>query len=215
MFKFGLLWDNNGIYNDLTRRSPKTFDDLLTRVDGFSRVEDDDRATNRKNPKRKRGNDRRKDGNGKKNKRDNREGKKKVRSEPFIAVNTIFTKPIHKIIFEIQGKQFFKWPKPMGGDLSSRDAKLYYSYNKDHGHQTENCKTLQQFLERLVEQGHLAEYVKANRKKSDKAKENSDGVAVVQVPRPPTGVIAAIHSVTEKSAASRNYLRSRLARARF
>lgn len=34
---------------------PKTFDDLLTRVDEFYRVEDDDRAANKSNFKRDRG----------------------------------------------------------------------------------------------------------------------------------------------------------------
>ena len=44
--KIGLPWDGNGIYNDLTRHQPKSFDDLLTRIDEFSRVDDDDRAAN-------------------------------------------------------------------------------------------------------------------------------------------------------------------------
>lgn len=61
------------------------------------------------------------------------EGGKKNGTEAFRAVNTIFNKPIHKIVFEIQGKQFFKCPKPMGGDPSSRYAKLRCSYHKDHG----------------------------------------------------------------------------------
>lgn len=37
--------DNNGIYNNLTQRPLKTFNDLLSKVDEFSRVEDDDKAT--------------------------------------------------------------------------------------------------------------------------------------------------------------------------
>lgn len=57
-FKFGLPWDSNDIYNDL----PRTFDDLLARVDEFSKVDDDDRAAIRLNVKRDRGNDRRKQG---------------------------------------------------------------------------------------------------------------------------------------------------------
>lgn len=61
-FKFGLQWDNNGIYNDLARRPPRTFDDLLTRVDEFSRVEDDDRVANRSNAKRDKGNDKKEEG---------------------------------------------------------------------------------------------------------------------------------------------------------
>lgn len=38
-FKFGLPWDSNGIYNDLMHNPPKTFNDFLSRVDEFSRVE--------------------------------------------------------------------------------------------------------------------------------------------------------------------------------
>lgn len=178
-FKFSLLWDSNDIYNDLTRRPLKTFDDLLTRVDKFLRVEDDDRAANMLNPKREMGNDRKEDGNGKKNKKDDKKCEKKSGFEAFKAVNAIFTKPIHNIMFEIQWKHFFKWPKPLGGDLNSRDMKLRCSYHKHHGHRTKNCKTLKQFLERLVEEGHLAKYVKPEGKKQERAKENSDEVTVV------------------------------------
>lgn len=66
-FKFGLPWDNTGTYNDLTRRPPRTFNDLLARVDEFSMVEDNDQAANRTNFKRDRRNDMREEGNGKKN----------------------------------------------------------------------------------------------------------------------------------------------------
>lgn len=47
-----------------------------------------------------------------------------------------------------------------------------YSYHKDHGNKTENCKTLKQFLEKLVEQGHLIEYLKAAGKKSNQGKKS-------------------------------------------
>ena len=40
-------------------------------------------------------------------------------------------------------------------------------------------------------------------------------MAIVQVNRPPTGVIATIHGVIESLAATRNYLRARLTRAPF
>lgn len=63
-FKFGLSWDSNSIYNDLTKRPSRTFDVLLARVDEFSRDEDDDRAVNRSNFKRNRWNDRREEGLG-------------------------------------------------------------------------------------------------------------------------------------------------------
>ena len=73
-------------------------------------------------------------------------------------------------MFEIQDKPFFKGPRQMGGDLSKRDANQRCSYHKDHGHRTENCKTLKQFLEKLVEQGHLANYVKKQGEETDREK---------------------------------------------
>ena len=162
-FKFGLPWDSNSIYNDLTRRPPKSFDGLLARIDEFSRVEDDDRAINRSSFKRDRGNDRKDEGNDKKNRREDIYEGKKSSGEAFKGVNTIFVKPIHKIMFEIQDKPFFKWPRQMGGHPSKRDTNQRCSYHKDYGHRTKNCKTLKQFLEKLIEQGHLANYVKKQR----------------------------------------------------
>lgn len=44
-FKYGLPGDNNGIYNSLTRVLPYTFDELLSKANGFSRVEDDEIET--------------------------------------------------------------------------------------------------------------------------------------------------------------------------
>lgn len=44
-FKYGLLKDNNGIYNSLTSVPPYTFDELLSKVNEYTRVEDDEVAT--------------------------------------------------------------------------------------------------------------------------------------------------------------------------
>lgn len=77
---------------------------MLARIDEFSRVEHDDKVANRPGFKRDReGNvneDRRDDGNAKKNRG---EGSSEPRKgEAFRRVNTIFTKPIHKIIWGIK-----------------------------------------------------------------------------------------------------------------
>ena len=66
-----------------------SFDDLHARIDEFSRVEDDDRATNRSNFKRDRGNDRKDEGNGKKNWRDDKDEGKKSSGEAFKGLNTV------------------------------------------------------------------------------------------------------------------------------
>lgn len=57
-----------------------------------------------------------------------------------------------------------------GGNPVARNTKFRWSYHKDHGHKTENCKTLKQVLEELVSKGHLAEYVNG----AEKAKKNID-----------------------------------------
>lgn len=45
-FKCGFPRDNSGIYNSLTRIPPHTFDELLSRINEYARVEDDEIATN-------------------------------------------------------------------------------------------------------------------------------------------------------------------------
>lgn len=56
-----------------------------------------------------------------------------------------------------------------------RDITQKFSYHKDHGHKTENYKTLKLFLERFVEQGHLAKYMKPIGAKDDKNKSRREG----------------------------------------
>ncbi|KAM7502432.1 hypothetical protein LguiB_001336 [Lonicera macranthoides] len=221
-FKFGLPYDGNGIYNDLTRRPPKTFNDLLARVDEFSRVEDDDKAMSKQQGfKRDRNvNDDRKDDNhDKKNRRetdrkDNADEDRK--SNAFKGVNTVFNKPISKILQEIKDERFFKWPRPMLGDPKMRNSSLKCFYHKDHGHATDTCRTLKQFLEELVEQGRLTKYTKRDETKPNEQprmdKANRDST---QVAKPAVGTIEAIHGIVNSTEATRNYLRARLARARL
>ena len=44
-FKYGLPKDSNGIYNSLMKVPPYTFDELLSRVNEYARVEEDEMAT--------------------------------------------------------------------------------------------------------------------------------------------------------------------------
>ena len=93
-FKYGLPRDINGIYNSLTKVPPNTFDELLSRVNKYARVEDDKLAMTRPT-------DEKKGGNGKfyGSKRKRKENFNKVSEEGYRGVNTVFAKPIHKIMF--------------------------------------------------------------------------------------------------------------------
>ena len=101
-FKYGLPKDNNGIYNSLTRVSPFTFDELLSWVNEYARVEDDEVAIsgvaehNRGNSG---GTSREKF---KKFKRKRKDDNIVVIDDGYKGVNTVFTKSIHKIMFDIQ-----------------------------------------------------------------------------------------------------------------
>ena len=70
-----------------------------------------------------------------------------------------FKEQVHKIIDRIKNKPFFKWPNKMGCDPSRRNQNLYYTYHKDKGHTTEQCRVLKDHLGQLVKAGYLKEVV--------------------------------------------------------
>ena len=47
----------------------------------------------------------------------------------------------------------------MGGDPTSRESKPYCAYHREKGHLTKNCRTYKGFLEELVRNGHLRQFV--------------------------------------------------------
>ncbi len=63
------------------------------------------------------------------------------------------------ILPKIKNQPFFIWPLKMGGDISRRDPKLYCSYHRDKGHLTEYCRAFKEFLERLMRDGYLTEFI--------------------------------------------------------
>lgn len=102
-FKYGLLRDTNGIYNSLTRVPPYNFDEFLLRVNECVRVEDDELAIIRPAEEKK-------GDNGKFDGSKRKEDFNKVSKEGYKGENTVFTKPIHKIMFDIQNQPYFEWP---------------------------------------------------------------------------------------------------------
>ena len=47
----------------------------------------------------------------------------------------------------------------MGGDPSRRNQYLYYTYHRDKGHTTKQCRVLKDHLGQLVKAGYLKEFV--------------------------------------------------------
>ena len=76
----------------------------------------------------------------------------------------------------------------MGGNPASRESKPYCAYHREKGHLTENCRTYKGFLEELVRNRHLRQFVD-----DTKHKQQQDHTPK---PKVPIGIIEVIHSHT-------------------
>ena len=47
----------------------------------------------------------------------------------------------------------------MGGDPTKRNQNLYYQYHQDRGYTTEDCRTLQPFLDQSIKAGKLKQFL--------------------------------------------------------
>jgi len=72
-----------------------------------------------------------------------------------------FKEPVHKILELIKNEPYFWWANKMGGDLARRNQSLYYTYHREKGHTTEQCRVFKDHLEQLVKSGHLKEFMVA------------------------------------------------------
>ena len=70
-------------------------------------------------------------------------------------VNTVFQEPVHQMLEKIKNEPYFRWPNKMAGESSRRDQNFYCQYHQDHGHTTENCRNLWNYLDQLVREGKL------------------------------------------------------------
>ena len=70
-------------------------------------------------------------------------------------IGVVFREPMHKVLEKIKNESFFKWPNKMVGNLEKRNRNLYCQYYQDHGHTTEDCRSLWDHLDQLVLEGKL------------------------------------------------------------
>ena len=71
------------------------------------------------------------------------------------AVNTVFREPVHRVLEKIKNESYFKWPNKMAGEPIRCNQNFYCQYHQDHGHTTENCRNLWNYLDQLVREGKL------------------------------------------------------------
>ncbi|GFY92772.1 GPI-anchored adhesin-like protein, putative [Actinidia rufa] len=148
-YKLGLspgdrLWEN------LTLDPPTGLRDLMSRVEMFARLEDDVRESEKSEGKL---------GRGEAPVKKRKEGSSPYETRAKQGINVVFKEPIYKLLTRIRDKPYFNKSEPMGDDPKRQNQCWRCSYHSEKGHKIENCRALKAFLEQLVHDGHLKEFV--------------------------------------------------------
>ena len=70
-------------------------------------------------------------------------------------VGAVFREPVHQVLKKIKNEPYFRWPNKMTRESTKQNQNLYCQYHQDHGHTTENCRNLWNYLDQLVQEGKL------------------------------------------------------------
>ena len=62
---------------------------------------------------------------------------------------------MHQVLKKIKNEPFFKRPNKMMGYPEKPNHNLYCQYYQDHGHTTEDCRSLWDHLDQLIQEGKL------------------------------------------------------------
>ena len=62
---------------------------------------------------------------------------------------------MYQVLEKIKNESFFKWPNKMMGNPEKRNRNFYCQYHRDHGHTTEDCRSLWDHLDQLAREGKL------------------------------------------------------------
>ena len=139
-FKVGLPFEN-GLRKSLTGKPVTSLRQLMDRIDKYKRIEDDQQQGKGKAkviPQKMR--DFKSDQYN--NNRPRRDYVDQSRSNNTQVVDAVFREPVHQVLEKIKNEPFFKWPNKMVGNPEKRNRNLYCQYHQDHGHTTEDCRSL-------------------------------------------------------------------------
>ena len=139
-FKSGLPTEH-GLRKSLTGNPVTSVRQLMDRIDKYKRVEEDQlQGKGKEKVIPQKGRDFRSD-------RYNSNSPRRDFTGQYGSANT---QKVHQVLEKIKNKTFFKWPNKMAGDSMKRNQSLYCQYHQDHGHTTENCRSLWNHLDQLV-----------------------------------------------------------------
>ncbi|XP_023924005.1 uncharacterized protein LOC112035405 [Quercus suber] len=112
------------------------------------------------------------------------------------AVNAMFQEPVHQVLEKIKNESFFKWPNKIVRNPARRNHNLYCQYHQDHGHTTEECRSLWDHLNHLVHEGKLKQLLHHSNGQGGQANSESrrDDSS-----KPPLGTINVTFTALEKT----------------
>ena len=152
-FKVGLP-PEHGLRKSLTGKPVTSLRQLMDQVDKYKRIEDDQQQGKGKArviPQERR--DFRLDQYN--NNRPRRDYVEQSGSNSTQAIGAVFREPVHQVLEKVKNESFFKWPNKMVENLEKRNRNLYCQYHRDHGHTTEDYRSLWDHLDQLVREGKL------------------------------------------------------------
>ncbi|XP_065630543.1 uncharacterized protein LOC136067961 [Quercus suber] len=152
-FKLGLPTDH-GLRKSLTGKPVTNMRQLMDCIEKYKRVEKDQQQG--------KGNDKvihqeRKDFRSDRynNNKPQRDFVGQSGSTNLQVVNIVFKEPVHQIFEKIKNEPFFKWPNKMVRNPERRNHNLYCQYHQNHGHTTEDYRSLWDHLDQLIREGKL------------------------------------------------------------
>ncbi|XP_028055799.1 uncharacterized protein LOC114259965 [Camellia sinensis] len=123
------------------------------------------------------------------NKEEDTKRKLKARTD----ITTVFKIPIYRILSEIRGEPFVRWPAKLGSTQRGFNSRHRCTFHEERGHRTEDCLPLKQYLEELVVAGHLDQYIDEGVKAAPLGQTEPNGLAALDAA--PQGVINVIHGI--------------------
>ena len=175
-------------FHSLSLDSPSTMEELYRRADKYSTLEDNIRAasytvmitaqsgkpTTKGQPEPK----------GSKNQKRSRDQSERKREPPhFTPLNISYD----KLLPFIWDHPDFKWPTPIQYDPTQRNQSLRCDYHRDHGHETNQCRSLKFMVEKLIKIGHRRRYIRETVRVTEAApavKRIAVGLELLPKPRP-------------------------------
>ena len=117
-----------------------------------------------------------------------RQGEQSHSELPPLTPLTVLYENLLPMIRELSN---FRWPGPIRADPAKRNHSNKCAYHKEHGHTTEQCRSLHYLVERLIKAGHPKQYIRSEARVGDTSRSRNSGTP--KTPITPRVVINYIH----------------------